>query len=140
MPQNPPEGYRTITPQAIVADPDRMITFITDVLGGELVERHEHDGLVMHAEIRIGDSLLMMGGATDEFPPFPSMISVYVDDVDKTYELALEHGARSLREPQDQFYGDRSAGVVDTQGNTYWLATHIEDVSPEEMQRRMAAR
>ena len=138
MPKNPPDGYHTVTPQAIVPDPDAMISFVTGVLGGRLEGRYEHDGFVMHAEVSIGDSKIMIGGATDEYPPFPVMTHLYVDDVDSVYRAALENGARSVQEPQDQFYGDRSGGVTDSQGNLWWLATHIEDVSAEELQRRMS--
>ena len=139
MPRNPPDGYHTATPQAIVGDPDDMIRFVTDVLGGELKERYEHDGVVMHAEVQIGDSRIMIGGANDEYPPFPIMTHLYVDDVDTVYAKALDHGATSIQEPADQFYGDRSGGVADSQGNRWWLATHIEDVTAEELERRFTA-
>jgi PhnB protein len=93
----------------------------------------------MHAEVRIGDSVVMMGEPADESSLMPGMIHLYVDDVDTTYQRALQAGATSLREPEDQFYGDRSAGVRDAFGNVWWIATHKEDVSPEEMKRRAQA-
>jgi PhnB protein len=81
----------------------------------------------------------MLGDASPEFEPTRSSIHLYVDDVDADYKRALDAGGTSFREPTDQFYGDRSAGIQDRFGNQWWLATHVEDVSPEEMQRRQAA-
>jgi uncharacterized glyoxalase superfamily protein PhnB len=81
----------------------------------------------------------MLSDGSPDFEPTRSSIHLYVDDVDSMYERALRAGGESLREPADQFYGDRSAGIKDRFGSQWWLATHIEDVSPEEMQRRQAA-
>jgi uncharacterized glyoxalase superfamily protein PhnB len=108
--------------------------------GAQERERHGRpDGKIMHAEVRIGDSIVMLGDASPEFEPTRSSIYLYVDDVDGTHRSALDAGGTSLREPEDQFYGDRSAGIQDRFGNQWWLAKHVEDVSPEEMQRRQAA-
>src|SRR6266540_5082205 len=93
----------------------------------------------MQAEMSIGDSVIMLGDASPEVEATRSSTHLYVDDVDAVYERARRAGGESLREPQDQFYGDRSAGVRDHFGNQWWLATHVEDVSMEEMQRRQAA-
>jgi PhnB protein len=71
-----------------------------------------------------------------EFTPMPGMIYLYVNDADATYQRALRAGATSMREPENQFYGNREAGVKDELGNVWWIATHIEDVSPEELKRR----
>lgn len=140
MPQNPPDGYQTVTPYAVVDDPEAVIEFAGAVVGGKVRARSERDdGTVMHAEITIGDSLLMVGGATGESPPFPAMLHVYVDDVDAVFASALARSAISLREPEDQFYGDRLAGVIDEQGNQWWFATRVEERSAEEMDRRAAA-
>lgn len=79
----------------------------------------------------------MVASTSEEFGAFPVMMNVYVEDVDATFERAIDHGATSLRPPEDQFYGDRTGGVLDSQGNQWWISTHIEDVSPEEMQRRI---
>ncbi len=138
MPRNPPERFHTLTPISMVADPARLISFVEDVLGGE-VERqfHASDGTVAHAEVRIGDSLLMAGPASKEYPAFPAMICVYLDDVDAAYAAALAAGATSLRPPEDQPYGDRSAGVVDPEGNQWWLTTRIEDLTREEISERV---
>lgn len=139
MPKNPPDGYHSLTPYAVVPDAETMIEFATAVLGGAVKERMDReDGSVMHAEVTIGDSVLMLSSTNDENPPFPAMLHVYIDDVDAVYDAALLKGATSLRKPEDQFYGDRIGGVIDSQGNQWWLATHVEDVSPEEMERRIA--
>ncbi len=100
---------------------------------------HERpDGTIQHAEVKIGDSIVMLADAAGEWKPRPSMLYLYVNDVDETYRLALAAGATSLREPTTHFYGDRSGGVEDPVGNHWWIATHVEDVSPEEIQRRTA--
>jgi PhnB protein len=92
----------------------------------------------MHAEFTIGDSVVMVGEANDEHPPMPAMLHLYVEECDAAYQQAMSAGATSIQEPRTQFYGDRMAGVRDSQGNQWWLATHVEDVSPEELQRRAA--
>ena len=84
------------------------------------------DGSIMHAEVEIGDSLVMIGGASGEFSPTTAMLHLYVSDVDAWYKRAVEAGAESLRKPTDQHYGDRSAGLKDGWGNGWWLATHIK--------------
>ena len=97
------------------------------------------DGAIRHGEVEIGDSRVMLADATNESPAVPAMLHLYVEDVDAVYRAALEAGAESVREPTDQFYGDRMAGVNDAFGNQWWIATHVEDVSAEEMERRQAA-
>lgn len=138
MAANPPDGYHTVTPQIVANDARASIDFMMKVFDADIKELFEDDGRVMHAEMRLGDSLVFVAGANDEFPSFPAMLSVYVEDIDATHARALEEGANTMREPEDQFYGDRTSGVVDSQGNQWWISTHIEDVSEEEMRRRMA--
>jgi PhnB protein len=94
---------------------------------------------VQHAEIKIGDSIVMMGEGAPSGKNFPGMLHLYLEDVDAVYQRALQAGAKSLREPTDQPYGDRSGGVEDTFGNQWWISTHIEDVTSEEMERRAKA-
>lgn len=135
-----PEGYHTVTPYLIGHGTAELIDFLKKSFGAEEKERHMRpDGAIMHAEVRIGDSIVMMGEASDQFKAMPTSIHLYVEDVDAAYTRAVQAGGTSLREPADQFYGDRNAGVVDASGNQWWLATHVEDVSPEEMQRRQEA-
>lgn len=138
MPDYQPPGYNTVNPTAVVNDPDSMLEFMREVFGAEIVERYEQDGFVTHAEVQVGDTRVMVGGATDEYPPFPMMAHVYLPDVDATYARALAAGATSKREPADQFYGDRVATVGDPNGNVWSIATSIEQLTPEELERRMA--
>jgi PhnB protein len=107
------------------------------VLGGKETRPHEDDkGRIAHAEVRIGDSVIMMGGATEQWPAAPAALYVYVEDTDAAYQRGLAAGATSLQEPADQFYGDRTAGVRDRFGNQWFIGTHIEAMSDEEMKRR----
>jgi len=135
-----PERYHTVTPYLVGPGTAQLIEFLKQSFGAEERERHlRPDGAIMHAEVSIGDSIVMMGEASEEFTAMPTSIHLYVEDVDAAYERAVRAGGKSLREPSDQFYGDRSAGVEDASGNRWWLATHVEDVSPQEMQRRQEA-
>lgn len=134
-----PEGYSTVTPYLMPEDADRLIRFLQEAFDAELLGRHESpDGRMMHASLQIGDSKVMMGEAAEEWPAMPAMLHLYVEDVDAVFRQAIAAGGRAIREPEDQFYGDRSGGLVDPAGNQWWVTTHIEDVSPEEMERRMA--
>ena len=130
-----PDGYHTVTPYLTVKGANSLIDFIKRVFDGEETFRMGGD-TVRHAEMRIGDSMLMLGEAPDE--PVPGMLYLYMPDTDTVYKRALAAGATSLREPTDMFYGDRTASVKDAFGNQWWIATHIEDVSPEEQERRAA--
>jgi uncharacterized glyoxalase superfamily protein PhnB len=130
----------TATPYLVVPGVAKLIDFLKQAFGAEERERMaKPDGTIMHAEVKIGDSVIMMGEACDEFGPMPAMIYLYVRDVDATYRKALQAGAKSVQEPADQFYGDRSGGVQDASGNKWWIATHKEEVAPEEMRRRAEA-
>lgn len=132
-----PEGYHTVTPYLIVQGAERLIDFLTQAFDAEPSFRMDkHDGSIGHAEIKIGDSTVMLADASDEWTPMPGCFHLYFEDCDSVYKRALEVGATSLQDPQDQFYGDRTAGVRDPIGNVWWLATHVEDVSEEEMTRR----
>lgn len=132
-----PDGYHTITPFLVAEGTARLIDFIKQAFGAEEIERMAApDGTVMHAELRIGDSMLMFGEAQGEWKAIPSMLYLYVKDVDATFAQALRAGATSMRAVADQFYGDRNGTVRDAWGNIWSIGTHIEDVSPEEMRRR----
>lgn len=136
-----PEGYHTVTPYLVVPGVAKLIDFLKQAFGAEEKERHARpDGGIMHAEVKIGNSIVMMGEPQGEFKsmPMPSMLYVYVNDVDDAYKRALQAGATSVMAPADQFYGDRNGGVKDAAGNLWWIATHIEDVSPEELAKRAA--
>ncbi len=136
-----PEGYHSVTPVLSVEGASRLIDFLKQVFYAEEKERFTGpDGRVAHAEVRIGDSIIMLSDATAEFPAIPSMLNIYMEDTDAAYKRALKAGATSLREPSNQFYGDRTGGVKDASGNQWWIATHLEDVSREELEKRMKAR
>jgi PhnB protein len=136
-----PKEYGSVTPYLLVEGADRLIEFMKRTFDAEERGRMPApDGKkIGHAEIQIGDSIVMLADAStsDAGRPMPAMFTIYVEDVDKTYKRALEAGATSQREPADQFYGDRNAGVKDEFGNLWWIQTHIEDVPPEEMERRV---
>lgn len=135
-----PEGYHAVTPYLIVSGATRLIDFLVQVFGAE--ERFRMPGpggTIGHAELTIGDSTLMLSDGGGMNPPTSAMLLVYVDDVDRIYRKALAAGAMSAEEPNDKFYGDRTATVTDPFGIRWSISTHIEDVSPEEMERRMAA-
>ncbi|HEX8070644.1 MAG TPA: VOC family protein [Pyrinomonadaceae bacterium] len=143
-----PEGYHTVTPYLIVGDAARAIEFYKEAFGAtELFRMAGPDGRVGHAEIRIGDSHVML---SDEHPQMnargpqsfggsPVSFVLYVEDVDAAVERAVAAGAKLVRPVADQFYGDRTGGVEDPFGHAWYIATHIEDVAPEELQRRAAA-
>jgi PhnB protein len=134
-----PDGYHTVTPYLVVRDVPRLIDFVAQAFGAtELKRAARPDGSIMHAEVAIGDSKVMMGEPMPPAPPMPGCLHLYVVDTDALYHLALQAGATSLREPTDQFYGDRMAGVQDPAGNQWWIATHTEDVPAAELARRAA--
>ncbi|WP_257308736.1 VOC family protein [Geothrix fuzhouensis] len=136
-----PAGYHTVTPYLVVADGEAFLTFLRAAFQGEELSRTVRpDGSIANAEIRMGDSMVMVAQAKEPWKPMPTGFYLYVPDTDATYAAALAAGGASLLEPSDQFYGDRNAGVQDPWGNNWWIATHIEDVDEAEIQRRMAAR
>lgn len=134
-----PDGYHTITPYLTVQGAGKLIDFLKLAFDAQETERiAAPDGTIAHAEVRLGDSIIMMSDAGGERAPMPSGLYLYVNDIDAVYKSALRSGATSIMEPADQFYGDRSAGVKDPVGNHWWIATHKEDVAPEELKRRAA--
>ena len=138
MPVKPvPDGYHTVTPYIVTSGAADLIDFIKAAFAAEERQRSTGPGgAIMHAEVQVGDSVIMIGGGPEGAPPKTAMLHLYVEGVDAWYKRAIDAGAESMREPEDQFYGDRSAGVRDRWGNEWWLATHIEDVTPEEIGRR----
>ena len=131
------DGHHTVTPYLVATNAQALIDFATRAFDAQLVEdMRGPDGAVMHAELQIGDSRVMLGQASQQHPAMPAGIYLYVPDTDATYRKALAAGAVSTMEPANQFYGDRNAGVKDQNGNMWWIGTHVEDVSPEELKRR----
>lgn len=134
-----PDGYHTVTPYLLAVDAEGLIDFLERAFGATLLDRYDGpDGRMAHAALQVGDSKVMMGQASEEWPAMRAMLHLYVDDVDAAFRRAVEAGGRVVREPETMFYGDRSAGVDDPHGNQWWISTHVEDVSPEEMKRRHA--
>lgn len=133
-----PTGHNAVSPYLVTKSAEQVIGLMRQAFGGEELHRSTRpDGTIMHAEVRIGDSVVMIGEACGEFPAMPCMVHVYVPDCDRAYARALQAGATSVREPALQPYGDRTGGVVDAGGNQWWLATHEEDVAHDEIERRM---
>lgn len=138
--QNPaPAGYSRVSPYLMVADIDALLIFLKEVFDVEITEKlTSADGTVRHAEVRLGDSLIMIGKEQAGYPK-ESMTYVFVADADATFKKALQRGATSIMEPGDRFYGYRESGFKDPSGNQWWVAQVIENVSKEEMERRAAS-
>ncbi len=135
-----PAGYHTVTPYLAVAGANKLLDFVKRAFDAKEIRCSKRpDGTVWHAEVRIGDSMVMLAEAAAPWKPMPTGIYLYVSDVDATYKSAIAAGGTSIMEPADQFYGDRHGGVQDPVGNMWWIATHIEDVSPQEMAKRQEA-
>lgn len=143
-----PDGYSTVTPYLFIKGAAEAIDYYKKIFGAkEIMRMNAPGGMVAHAELRIGDSMIMLG---DESPQWgtkgpktlggsAASLHVYVDDVDSVVQAALASGSQLIRPVKDQFYGDRSGTVTDPFGHIWSVATHIEDVAPEEMEKRMAA-
>ena len=126
-----------MTPYLFAEGASRLIDFAVSGLGPEVVSREDRpDGAIMHAEIRIGDSMVMLGESSAEFGPMPSSIYLYVTDCDAVYQRALENGGVSVFDMMDLPSGERYGGVKDPCGNIWWIATHVADFSPEEQVTR----
>lgn len=143
-----PEGYHSATPYLIIRGAAQAIEFYKRAFGAtEIMRLDGPDGKVGHAEIKIGDSVIMLGDENLEagicspktLNGTPVSILLYVQDVDTFVAQAAAAGASITRPVKDQFYGDRTGGIEDPFGHNWYLATHVEDVSQEEMKRRMAA-
>jgi PhnB protein len=135
-----PEGQHSVTPSFHVAGAAKMIDFLKSAFAAEEIFRVGDGDVVDHAKIRIGDSIIELSEAQGQWGPRPMQTYLYVNDADVTYASALDAGATSVIELLDVPWGDRNGGVKDPFGNTWFIATHKEDVSPEELARRFAAR
>ncbi len=135
-----PEGYHTVTPYVVVPGVAKLIDFLKQAFDAKELHRMAGpEGRIMHAEVRIGDSPVMLGEPMGEWKAMPCAVYLYVEDTDAVYNSALRAGGTSMMEPADQFYGDRNAGVKDPAGNLWWIATHLEDLSTEEIKKRSEA-
>jgi PhnB protein len=146
MPAQPvPEGYHTLTPYLAVDDATAAIDFYQRAFGAkERVRMHGPGGMIAHAELEIGDSKVMLA---DPFPQASTRppkelggtsvgVFVYVENVDEVFQQAVDAGATATMEPDDQFWGDRFGSVTDPFGHSWQISTHVEDVPPEEMEKR----
>ena len=142
-----PDGYHTVTPYLIIKGAADALEFYKKAFGATELFRMEHGGKIGHAEIKIGDSPIMLA---DEYPEMgyvsaqtlggtPVSILLYVEDVDTLFNQAIAAGGVEQKAVQDQFYGDRSGTLKDPFGHVWTIATHKEDVTSEEMDKRMAA-
>ncbi|MCA1662236.1 MAG: VOC family protein [Novosphingobium sp.] len=143
--KTPPEGYHSVTPYLTVDDARAALDFYARAFGATEIMRMEMGDKIGHAEIRIGDSVVML---SDEWPDMDKLsprnrggstagLMVYLPDVDAAFARAIEAGATEERAVEDQFYGDRSGSVKDPFGHSWMLSTHVEDVPEDEMKRRM---
>jgi uncharacterized glyoxalase superfamily protein PhnB len=136
-----PGGFHSVTPYLIVEGAGRLVAFLLATFEAREKSRFtESDGSIMNAEIVVEGSLVEVSEASPRWPAAPAALHVYVPDVDATYRRALAAGAMSLEEPADKFYGDRAAAVRDATGVTWFLATHIEDLTEAEIERRAKAK
>jgi uncharacterized glyoxalase superfamily protein PhnB len=132
-----PEGFHTVTPYLVAENADELIDFIKSGLHGDVTFMHRsEDNKVQHATVKIGDSLVMISDTMSDMEPEPAMLYLYVDDVDDVFRSAIAAKAETIQEPKDQFYGDRAGAVKDRWGNKWWIATHIENVEHDELNKR----
>jgi PhnB protein len=132
-----PEGYRAVTSWIISRDTARLLDFVKKAFGAEEIARvPNEDGTIGHAEFRIGDSIVMAFDAKEGWPDTPGFFRLYVEDGDAVYRRALEAGAVSVTEMTDLFFGDRVGRVRDPQGNVWWIQARVEELDPEEMEKR----
>ena len=138
-----PSGYHTITPYFSVRDAQGLVDFLKKAFGGVAEIHAMPDGTILNAQVKVGDSMVLIGQAHKDQPAdklMPAMLYMYVTDVDTVYRNAMTAGGESIREPVDEFYGDRVGTVRDLASNQWWIATHKEEMSSEEMVQRSVAR
>jgi uncharacterized glyoxalase superfamily protein PhnB len=133
-----PDGYHTMTPYLTVRDAVKVVDFLKQAFGAE--QTHESikrpDGKIMHAEVKIGDSRVMIAEESEMAKASSSTLYLYFSNVDSVYRQAVKAGGKTIMEPTDMFYGDRCGGVKDPSGNSWMIATHKEDVAPQELAKR----
>lgn len=136
-----PDGYHSITPYLTVKDAPKVIEFLKKAFGAVLPEEpiKRPDGSIMHAQVKIGDSRVMIAEESEHAAATPSTLYLYVPNVDAVYQQALTAGGKTVMEPSDMFYGDRGGCVKDPAGNSWNIATHKEDVQPQELAKRAEA-
>lgn len=132
-----PEKYGTVDPYLVVRGVEKFITFLESAFDARIeIKVPNPDGSIGHAEVRIGDSVLLMFDANDAWPDTPAFLRIYTKDADKTFSKALAAGATEVTGLMDGFTGERGARICDPLGNVWWIQTRLEDVSFEEMGKR----
>jgi uncharacterized glyoxalase superfamily protein PhnB len=133
-----PDGYTTVTPWLISRDTARLIDYVKEAFAAEEVSRlTSPQGRIEHAEVRIGDAMVMMFDAGPGWPPTPGFLRLYVPDADEVHRRAVAAGGVSVTEVTHLFFGDRVGRVRDPLGNVWWIQARVEEVSPQEMERRL---
>lgn len=135
-----PDGYYTVTPWIVVKGAAKLIVFLEKAFAAKETEGtrfYNADGTIGHVEVRIGDSVVMLFDSSPGWPATPSFLRLYVADAEAVYQRALQAGAAPVTEMAEHFFGDRIGRVRDSAGNVWWIQSHIEDVTPEEMGKRM---
>lgn len=127
-----PDGWHSVTPRLVVTDPALLVAFLKHTFAATGTYNQNRP-----SEIRIGDSIVMVSGVTEGVPSNPAYLYLYLEDTDAAYDRALKNGAISIDAPRDMHYGDRRATIRDPAGNTWQIATHVEDVTPEEIETRL---
>jgi PhnB protein len=133
-----PKGYHTITPYLVVDGAKKVVEFLKKAFDAQQITLMpgESPDKIGHAEIKIGDSIIMIGDAMADQKATPTMLYLYVEDADAMFKRAKQAGGTVVKEVENQFYGDRAGCIKDPSGNTWWVATHVEEVSADELKRR----
>lgn len=132
-----PQGFHTVTPYLVVENATELMEFIKNAFDGKVTFVSKRDPKkIMHATVSIGTSTIMISDAMEGMQPQTGMLYLYLEDVDKVFKKAIDAKATTIREPKTEFYGDRAGAVKDKWGNVWWIATHVEDVDPAELDRR----
>lgn len=134
-----PDGFHTVTPYLTVQGANQLLDMKTAFDAEEVLCMKQPDGTINYAAVKIGDSMVEISEAERGYTPMPGAIHLYVSDADAVHQRSLQAGATSLQEPTDMYYGERGAAVKDPVGNHWYIATHVEDLSPEELAKREAA-
>ena len=132
-----PEGFHTVTPYLVADEAEQLIDFIKNAFNGKLTFIFKDtNNRVLHATVEIGNSIIMISDTMEGTPAQTSMLYLYLEDADAVYNKAIQANATSVRELKTEFYGDRAGAVKDEWGNTWWIATHVEDVDDDELRER----
>jgi PhnB protein len=132
-----PKGYHSVTPYLVVDNAAGLIEFIEKAFNGKLTFKTLHDdNRIMHATVTIGDSTIMISDTMEGMEAHTAMLYLYLENVDEIYQQAIDAKSTSVSKPRDEFYGDRVAAVKDSWGNVWWIATHVENLDQQEMEKR----